>query len=214
MLAALQERTQYRPTNDSALEKWFFSPGSSLVPGETMYSPHSPETWVVRIVESCWSSANRCLLTFQKWEKDLGIPHRSWLTDGNPLCGWARATSQTSIWSTLTKRLYARATNDDSPSTAGQKKTFEQLSKHHRGRRRRLRTFRLRLNLSLFLTHHKKRPRMRRKNLRRRRAGGANGHKRNTRSVELKQKRDAHRDTRECVRTKKSDDEITEAATT
>ena len=31
--------------------------------------------------------------------------HRSWLTDGNPLCGWAKATSQTSIWIELTKEL-------------------------------------------------------------------------------------------------------------
>ena len=43
--------------------------------------------------KSCWCSANLCLLAFQRWEKALGIPHRSWLTDGNPLCGWARATS-------------------------------------------------------------------------------------------------------------------------
>ena len=49
---------------------------------------------------------------------------------------------------------------------AGQKKTSELLSKHHRGRRRRLRTSRLRLNLSLLLMHHKKHPRIRRKNLR------------------------------------------------
>ena len=41
----------------------------------------------------CWFSASLCLLAFQRWEKALGIPHRSWLTDGNPLCGWARANS-------------------------------------------------------------------------------------------------------------------------
>ena len=93
MLAALQERTQYRPTTDSALS----SLAHPLVSGETMYSPHSTEPRVVRIVETSWTSANLCLLTFQRWEKDLGIPHRTWLTDGNPLCGWARATSQTSI---------------------------------------------------------------------------------------------------------------------
>ena len=48
-------------------------------------------------------SANLCLLTFQRWRRDLGILHRSWLTDGNPLCGWATATSHTSTWSELTK---------------------------------------------------------------------------------------------------------------
>ena len=36
--------------------------------------------------------------------------------------------------------------------------------------------------------------------------------KKNTRSAELKQRREAHRDTRECVREETSDDEITEAA--
>ena len=51
--------------------------------------------------------------------KDLGIPRRSWLTDGNLLCDWAKATSQRSIWSELTKELYAREAYDDSPSTAG-----------------------------------------------------------------------------------------------
>ena len=61
---------------------------------------------------------------------------------------------------------------------------------------------RLRLNISLFLMHHKKHPRMRRKNLRQNmrktekcRGEGVSGH-RNTRSVELKQRREAHRDTR------------------
>ena len=42
-----------------------------------------------------------------------------------------------SIWSELTKELYTREACDDSPSTAGQKKKFEQLSKHHRSRSRR-----------------------------------------------------------------------------
>ena len=32
---------------------------------------------------------------FQKLERDLAIPHRSWQTDGNLPCGWARAISQT-----------------------------------------------------------------------------------------------------------------------
>ena len=43
---------------------------------KTMYSHHSVEPWVVRIVESCWSSANLCLLTFQRWETDLGPEER------------------------------------------------------------------------------------------------------------------------------------------
>ena len=47
---------------------------------------------------------------FADLPEDLGILHRSWLTDGNPLCGWTRATSQTSIWSELDEGvLYARS---------------------------------------------------------------------------------------------------------
>ena len=80
----------------------------SLASGETMCS--SVEQWAVRTEESCWNSVNLCLLTFQRWEEDLGIPHSSCLTGGNPPCGWARATSRTSIWSELTKGVaYARS---------------------------------------------------------------------------------------------------------
>ena len=99
-----------------------------------MSSPHSIEPWLVRIGESCWSLANLCLLTIQRREKVLGIPRRRWLTDGNPLCGWAKATSQTSIWSELTRELYTREAYDDLPSIAGEKKSSVQLSKHHRSR--------------------------------------------------------------------------------
>ena len=157
-MLGLQGRTQYRPTTDCALMKWIVRHAacSFLVSGETMCSVRSIEPWAVRIVESCWSLANLCLLTFQRWEKDLGIPHRSWLTDGNPQCGWATATSQTSIWSELTKELFSRAAYDDSLRTDGQKKTSVQLSKHYRRRRRRLRTSRLQLNLSFFLSKHQK----------------------------------------------------------
>ena len=50
-------------------------PGSFLVSGDTMkYSPHSIEPWVVRIAGRCWSSANLCLLTFQRWVKESGNP--------------------------------------------------------------------------------------------------------------------------------------------
>ena len=55
-------------------------------------------------------------------------------TDGNPPCGWASTTSQTSIWSEPTEELYTREAYDASASTAGQKKTSVQLSKHYRSR--------------------------------------------------------------------------------
>ena len=75
-----------------------------------MYSPLSVEPRVVRTVESCWNLVILCSLMFQRWEKDLGIPRRSWLTGGNPPCGWARATSRTRIGSERTKEVvYARS---------------------------------------------------------------------------------------------------------
>ena len=107
--------------------------------------------WLIRIVESCWNSVNLCLLTFQRWEKDLGIPRRSWDR-------WKSAVrlGKSDLTDQLTKELYAREAYDDSPATAGQKKTFEQLSKHHRSRRRRQRTSLLQPNLSLLLLEHQK----------------------------------------------------------
>ena len=62
-----------------------------------MHRLHSIEPWVVRIVESCLSLENLCLLTFQRLERDLGIPPRNWPTYGNLLCYWTKATSRTSI---------------------------------------------------------------------------------------------------------------------
>ena len=98
--------------------------GSFLASSETMYSPRYIEPWVVRSVESCVNLVSLCLLTFQRWYNDLEIPRRSWLTSGNPPCGWARATSRTSIWSEPTKELKTREAYDDSPSTAGQKRNL------------------------------------------------------------------------------------------
>ena len=75
------------------------------------------------------------MLIFQRWEKDPGIPHQGWLTSGTPPCDWARATSKTSIWPEQMRELCPREAYDESSSTAGQKKTFEQLSKHHRNQK-------------------------------------------------------------------------------
>ena len=60
--------------------------------------------WSV-IVDRCWSWVNLFLLIFQRWERDLGIPHRRWPTGGRPPCGWARANSQTNILSEQMKEL-------------------------------------------------------------------------------------------------------------
>ena len=125
-----------------------------------MCSLRSIEPWVVCIAESCWSLANLCLLTSRGGKR---IWESRWLTNGNPPCGWARATSRASIWSEPTKDLYTREAFDDSLNTAGQKKTSVQLSQHHRSRRRHW-TSRLQLNLSVFLVHHQKYPKMGRRN--------------------------------------------------
>ena len=167
--------------------------GSFLVSGETMYSLHSIEPRVVRIVESCWSSANLCLLAFQRWEKDLGIPHRSWLTDGNPLCGWARATSQTSIWLEEDLRAVVETPQRPKTPTADIQFAAEPLALLHAPED----------DKEEPTAEHEEDEEMQ---------GGASGHKRDTRSVELRQRREAHRNTRKYVREETSDDEITEAA--
>ena len=62
------------------------------------------------------------------------------------------------------KELKTREAYDDSPSTAGQKKTSVQLSKHHRSGRRRQWTSLLQRNLSLLLLKHQRYPKTRRNN--------------------------------------------------
>ena len=106
-----------------------------------------------------------------------------------------------------------RAAYDDSPSTAGQKKPSEQLSRHRRGRRRRLRASRLQLNPSVFLLDEdaKEEPTGEQEEDDEVQ-GGASGHERSTWKVEHKQRPEAHTDTRECAREETIDDEITEAA--
>ena len=102
-------RNADQPLN--ALMKWIVRHAAWLIPRfKETNSPRSIEPWVVGILEGRWNLVNLC-----KWkkEKDWIIPHRTWLTSGNPPCGWARATSQ-----------------------LVRKKTFEQLSKHHRNRSR------------------------------------------------------------------------------
>ena len=107
MLAALQERSQYRPTTDCALVKRTVRHAAWLIPRFTGNDVQSPfframgGPYRVKLLEF----GESVLAHFRRWKKDPGIPHRSWLTDGDPLCGWAKATSQTNIWSELTKEL-------------------------------------------------------------------------------------------------------------
>ena len=87
-----------------------------------MYCPCSIKSWIFHIVESNWNLVNLCSLTFQRCEKDLGIPRRSWLTDGKsavvagPEGPHGRASGQKP-----TKELCTREAYDESQSTAGQK---------------------------------------------------------------------------------------------
>ena len=102
-----------------------------------MCSPRSIVPWADRIEENWWSSEKQFLHIFQRLERDLEIPHRSWQTDGNLVCGWERATSRTSTLSEQTMELYMREVYDDSQRTAGQKRTSCKSSRPHRSRGRR-----------------------------------------------------------------------------
>ena len=182
--------------------------GPFLVSRATMHSARSVGQWVVRSVEKWSSLVNLCLLALQRWEKDRGIPHRSWPTSGNPPSGWATATPQTNIWSEQMKELCTRQSYDESPSTAGQKKTFEHLSKHHRNRSQRHWTSLRQLTLLLLHLQYHKCIRTRRKNQQRSQPGGATRHNDDTWSFELNQSRDAHRNTGGHFREKAVDDEV------
>ena len=103
MLAAMQEHTQHRPSADNALMRWIVRHatqlGSFLVSEVVRYSPHSIVPWADPTVENWWSLEKQFLHIFQRSERVLEIQHQSWQTDGNPACGWERATSQTNTLS-------------------------------------------------------------------------------------------------------------------
>ena len=91
MLAAMQEHTQYRPSADNALMRWFVrhaACGSFIVSEVARYSPHSVVPCADRIMENWWSLEKQFLHIFQRSERVLEIQHQSWQTDGNPACGW------------------------------------------------------------------------------------------------------------------------------
>ena len=110
--------------------------GSFLVSEVVKCSPHSIEPFADHIVENLWSLEQQLLHIFQKSERDLEIPHQNWQTDGNPACGWERATSQTNTLSEQTMELCMREVHDDSQRTTGQKRTSRQSSRPHRSRGR------------------------------------------------------------------------------
>ena len=110
--------------------------GSFLVSEVVRHSPHSIVPWADRIVENWWSLEKQFLHILQRSERDLEIQHQSWQTDGNPACGWERATSQTNTLSEQTMELCMREVCDDSQRIAGNKKTSKQSSRPHRSRGR------------------------------------------------------------------------------
>ena len=102
--------------------------GSFLVSEVVMCSPRSIVPWADRIEENWWRLEKQFLHIFQRSERDLAIPHRSWQPDGKNLaCGWERATSQTSTFSERTMELCVREVYNDSQRTAGQKRNIKSV---------------------------------------------------------------------------------------
>ena len=123
MLAAFQDRTQYRPTTDSALMKWIVRRAAWLIPrfrGDDVQSP---------FYRAMGGPYRGKLL--EVGESVLALPSRggkriweSRAEAGRQMELRRVADVWLSIWSELTKELKTRKAYDDSPRPAGQKKTF------------------------------------------------------------------------------------------
>ena len=164
-----------------------------------MNSSHSIEPWVVCIAESCWSSSNLCLLTFQGWEKDLGILPDRWKS-----AVWLGKSDLTDEHLVRTDEgvAYARSVRRLADHSWSQENLRPVVETPQRPKTTTAEIPPVAENPSLFLVNHQKR----------RDAGGASGHEKSTWTVELKQSRETHRDTRECACEETIDDEITKAA--
>ena len=213
MLTALQDRTQYRPTTGSALMKWIVRQAAWLMPCFKGHDVQSP------------------------FYRAMGGPHRGQFQElGEPVLarlpvvgkGSAIPASKlanrrnSAVWlgkSDLTDEhvvttdegvVYARSVTRAAVETRAEAEvddsgdpTCEQLTS---------RNFHMDQpevpdDEADIPTAAESRTRGRRRN-----AGSATGHKRETRSAELRQRREAHRNTREYICEETSDDEITEAA--
>ena len=64
-------------------------------------------------MDNWWSLEKQFLHIFQRSERDPEIPHQNWQTDGNPACGWDRATSRTNTLSEQTMELCMREVYDE-----------------------------------------------------------------------------------------------------
>ena len=133
MLAALQDRTQYRPTPDSALMKWIVRYAAWVILRVRSNDAQSPFCRAVggpylgKVLELGFS----VLARLPEVGKGSGNPAPN-LADR-----WQERPPQTSIWSEQMWEVSTREAYDESPSTVGQKTTFEQLSRHHRNQSRR-----------------------------------------------------------------------------
>ena len=160
--AALQDRTQYRPTTDSALMKWILACSSFQVQRCTVTILSC--NGVVRIVEKLLEFGQHVLAHLPEVGKGSGNP-APMLADRWKSAVWlGKSGPPTSICSEPMKGLCAREACDDSPRTAGQKQTFEQSSTHHRNQSRRHWTSLLQLTLLLVLLQYLKCMKMRRRN--------------------------------------------------
>ena len=180
-----------------------------------MCSPHSIEPWVDRIVKIWWSLEKQFMHIFQRSERDLEIPHQKWQTDGNPACGWVRAPSQTNTLSEQTMELCMREVYDDSQRIAGEKRTSRHSSRPPQ-KPRSMTTGDATVPRAVPEVHEHENMNMRIRTTKRTRTMMRTEKYatsqttsimtwRRRRYVELKPRREAHRNTRECVREKTVD---------
>ena len=99
MLAAMQEHThtQYKPSADNALMRWIVRRAAWLILRFRGSEAQSP---FYRAMGGPYRGklvalGETVLAHLPEVGKDLEIQHQSWQTDGNPACGWERATSRT-----------------------------------------------------------------------------------------------------------------------
>ena len=171
-------------------------PGSFLVSKEVMCSPGSIVPCADRIEANWWSLEKQFLHT--KLARDLEIPHRSWQTDGNKKSQLGKS------------------------DLAGQKRTSSQSSRPHRRRRRR------QPMMQQIPEQYQKYMNTRTRMKKRTTTMGEDeespdkpddeDHAMEEETLleprhicDVEPRREAHRNTRECVRGKTADDEATKA---
>ena len=131
MMAAMQERTHYRPTADSALMRWIVRHAAWLFPrfrGSDVQSP------LYRAVGGPYRRklvgfGETVLVRLPEVGKGSGNPAPKLANRRKSGGGWERATSRTSTLSEQTMELHTREVYNDSQRTAGQKRTSSKMKK-------------------------------------------------------------------------------------